>query len=126
MPNELGSGFMPVFVGCLTIFLSCCLMVSTLLFNKKTGKKAEKVFGDNVKGGVLTIAAFTIYILLYNMLGFIIASIVYLFAQMMILSDETNCKPWLFAIISIVLPISVYFLFTKGFHLLLPKGVLPI
>jgi putative tricarboxylic transport membrane protein len=56
--------------------------------------------------------------------GFIISSIVYLFVQMMLLSDNTNRKPVLFAIIAVVLPVAVEALFVYAIKMPLPVGIL--
>lgn len=126
LEGDMSSGFFPMLIGGTLVFLAICLLINTYIVDKKNGEIVDKFFGENIKGGVLTIGAFVVYILIYNFVGFIISSVVYLFIQMLILSDKTNRKPWLFALIAVVLPVLVYFLFTRGFSLLLPKGLLKI
>ena len=55
--------------------------------------------------------------------GFIFSSILYLFLQILWLSDDTNRKPVLFAIIAVVLPVAVSALFAFVIKMPLPKGI---
>ena len=122
--GNLPAGVFPIICGVILMLLAVLLFVETKFIHKKAGEIIEKYVGPDIKEGLLTIGLFAAYILLYRPLGFIVASVLYLFAQMMVLSDHRNLKPILFAVISIVLPITVYFLFTRAFSLLLPKGIL--
>lgn len=126
LEGDMGSGAFPMLIGGTLIFLAICLLINTFIIDKKNGEIVDKFFGENIKGGLLTIGTFLIYILVYNFVGFVISSAVFLFVQMLILSDKTNRKIWLFALIAVVLPIFVYFLFTRAFSLLLPSGLLKV
>lgn len=124
MKDDMSSGFFPMLIGGVLILLAVCLLINAYFVDKKNAKIVDKFFGENIKGGLLTIGTFILYILLYNTVGFLISSVVYLFVQMLILSDKTNRKPWIFALIAVMFSVLVYFLFTRGFSLLLPKGLL--
>jgi len=65
-----------------------------------------------------------VYMLALEPVGFIISSTVYLFVQMMLLSDKTNRKPVLFAIIAVLLPAAVDALFVYAIKMPLPVGIL--
>lgn len=119
--NEVGSGFVAKIVAILLMGLSAILIALTLL--KKAEVAAAKTKED-LKGGALTILALVAYVFLFEKLGFLIATALYLFSQITILGDETNRKLPLFGIVSVVTPIIVYLLFVKGLGLILPAGIL--
>ena len=56
--------------------------------------------------------------------GFILSSIIYLFLQITLMSNEKNRKLPLFAIISVLLPIGVSALFCYVIKMPLPKGII--
>ena len=120
--NEVGSGFVPEVVAVVFMSLSAILIVLTLL---KKGESAATKSNDDVKGGMLTIFALVAYVFLFERLGFLLATALYLFAQITILSNEKNRSLPLFGIVSVVTPTIIYFLFVKGFGLILPAGILP-
>ena len=119
--KDLGSGFVPkIIAGCI-IAIAGVKLIMTL-----TGKKEEKkIENDEDKmGGLLTIALLLIYSVLFNTLGFILSTVLYLFAQMLILSDERNRKIPLFAVIAVVAPVVIYALFVYVIKMPLPAGLL--
>ena len=63
------------------------------------------------------------YMFAFQPVGFIISSAIYLFLQMLILSNKENCKPILFLIISVALPVAVDALFVYAIHMPLPVGL---
>lgn len=118
--NEVGSAFVPR----LTAIALMCL--SGVLIALSLSKKASSETGasaDN-RGGILTIAALAAYALLFDKLGFILATFLYLFAQMTILSDYRNRRLRLFGIISAAAAVAIYLLFVKALNLILPSGIL--
>jgi len=119
--NEVGSGFVPKFVAAVLMSLSG-LLIALALYRKDA---ATTKVGEDIRGGMSTIMALAAYVLLFDKLGFLISTALYLFAQITILSDEKNRKLPLFGVVSVVTPIIVYFLFVKGFGLMLPSGILP-
>ncbi len=56
--------------------------------------------------------------------GFLISSIVYLFAQMVILAPKEKRNFLLLAVIAVVFNIVVYFIFRNALNVMLPKGIL--
>lgn len=72
----------------------------------------------------LTMAVTIFYVMTLKELGFIVGSAVYLFIQMILLSTKKNRKYLSFAIISVVVPLVVYYLFLYAFETFLPLGVL--
>lgn len=122
MAKDLGSGFMPKVIGVSLIVIAVMKLVLTL-----TNKKESKIetSNDNIdqKGGLLTIGIFLFYVITFEMLGFIVSTIVYLFFQMLILSNDKNRNCKLFALISIVFSVAVYVLFVYVINRPLPIGI---
>ena len=64
-----------------------------------------------------------LYMLAFEPVGFVVASAVYLFLQMLLLSDKTNRRPLLFAVVAVILPVAVDALFVYVIKMPLPVGV---
>lgn len=121
--NDVGPAFMPKLVGISIVVLSLIKLIINI--KDKTDTKEDSKSKEGIeKGGIYTLVLVFAYFLVLNKLGFIISTAIYLFLQIQILSkyDEHDIKTKL--IISIVVPVVVFFLFTKGFQLMLPKGIL--
>ena len=120
--SDVGSAFVPTLIG-------WCIVVtgaSKLLFSIFTGLKSENkkiVFDQDFFGGIGTIVLMVLYMLAFQPVGFIVASAVYLFLQMLLLSDSTNRKVLLFLIVSVILPVAVDALFVFVIKMPLPVGV---
>lgn len=118
--KDLGSGFVPkIIAGCIIVIAAAKLIMT--LTSKKEEKKIEN--DEDKMGGLLTIALLLIYSVLFNTLGFILSTMLYLFAQMLILSDERNRKIPLFAVIAVVAPVAIYGLFVYVIKMPLPIGL---
>ena len=120
--SDVGSAFVPTLIG-------WCIVVtgaSKLLYTLFTGLKEENkkiVFDQDFLGGVGTIVLMFLYMLAFEPVGFIVASAVYLFLQMLLLSDKTNRKILLFALVAVILPVAVDALFVFVIKMPLPVGV---
>lgn len=128
IPNKLGdkdvgSGYVPTFIGICILIVAAAKIILAIIDKKPSANKKIQWTQDSL-GGFGTIALMAVYMLAIQPVGFIISSIVYLFAQMMILSDNTNRKPVLFAIIAVVLPVAVEALFVYAIKMPLPVGIL--
>jgi len=121
MGKDIGSGYMPKIVSGSIVALSILKLVLTL--SKRTNEKEKKENSDTL-GGILTIVLLAVYTLSFNILGFILSTVMYLFFQILILSDENNRKIPLFAIIAIVVPVAIYTLFVHVIKSSLPTGIL--
>jgi hypothetical protein len=121
IPKEVGSGFFPLIVAVVFMSLAALLIVFSLL---KKGEATSRS-SEDIGGGTMTILAIITYVALFKVLGFLIATTLYLFVQIMILSNAKNRNLPLFGAISIVTPVIIYFLFVKAFNLILPPGILP-
>ena len=121
--SDVGSGYVPAFIGICMIIVCVAKLIITLTRHDPLDNK--KVNDDSsTKGGVVTIAIILIYMLLFEPVGFILSSILFLFALMNWFANNENRKPVLFAIISVALPIAVSALFCYVIKMPLPKGII--
>lgn len=97
----------------------------------KAGQEAqtineEKKSGPPIRWGmiVLSIVLMAIYLILIDILGFIVASMLYLMAQILILQQNRTVKRVIMVVaISIVVPVIIYLPFRYIFSLMLPLGI---
>lgn len=121
MGKDLGSGFMPKIIGAAIFIIAAVKLVLTLMSRAPSAKAASD---DDLKGGLWTIAALSAYVLLFDRLGFILSTALYLFVQTLVLSNEQNRSLKLFAAISVVTPVAVYALFVYVIKMPLPAGLI--
>lgn len=121
----LGSDFMPKVLAIATGILSILHIISGVGKMKKYVPEEE---AEDEKPEYLrvlaTIVSFTVYVALMESVGFILTSVVYLFVQMCILATKEQRNYILFAVISVVFNVAVYFLFRNGLNVMLPAGIL--
>ncbi|MDT3844220.1 MAG: tripartite tricarboxylate transporter TctB family protein [Bacillota bacterium] len=120
--SDVGSGYVPIVVAGCMIVVSVAKLIITATRKVPTDNKKTKS-DDDMMGGVVTILLMLIYMAMFQPVGFILSSAIYLFAQILWLSDSTNRKPVLFAIISIAVPVAVDLLFAYVIQMPLPQGV---
>ena len=124
---EVGSGYVPRVIAYTIMFVSLLLFVLTLLRGRKTstrGSAGKNKDGKDFKGGVYTIGLLIVYAVLFQPLGFLLSSAIYLFLQILVLSNKENRKYPLFAGLSVIIPVFLYALFLFGFQMPLPYGIL--
>lgn len=121
--KDVGSAYVPTFIGICIIVVAVAKLVLAILDKKPSANQKIKWTQDSL-GGFGTIALMAAYMLAIEPVGFIVSSVVYLFAQMMLLSDKTNRKPILFAVIAVALPVAVEALFVYAIKMPLPVGIL--
>ena len=76
-----------------------------------------------------TLGLIAVYIALMKPVGFVITTVLYLIAQMYVLTPRekrTGKNAVLFAVISLVTSLAIYLCFTRVFYLMLPAGILPL
>lgn len=142
MKKDLGSGFFPKVIGISMIVMALVELFLTIS-SKKNQEKAgtiekieEKAENEEPaeeaaaeadtdrKGLILTVVAMCAYAALFDGLGFIVSTVLYLFAQIMILSTKKNRNIPLFAGISIAASLIVYGIFVYVIGMPLPTGLL--
>lgn len=121
MEKDVGSGFVPKIVAAAIVVIAFIKLLLTLC-DKKQGSASKT--DEDTAGGLLTIAALGAYVLLFQPLGFILSTMLYLFVQTTILSNDKNRSLVQFGIISIVAPLLIYILFVYVIKMPLPGGLL--
>lgn len=121
--SDVGPAYVPTLVAVCIIVSAAAKLILSVLDKDPDNNVKHKVFEDNF-GGIATILLMAAYVLLLEPVGFIIASIVYLFLQILLLSDNTNRKPVLFAIIAVIIPIAISALFFYVIQVQLPVGII--
>lgn len=122
-PNDVGSAYVPHFIGICIVVTALAKLILSIKDNDPANKVKHKLFEDNF-GGIATIVLMFAYMMVLEPLGFLIASAIYLFLQILLLSDNTNRNIPLFAIISVVAPIAIEALFVFVIKMVLPVGLI--
>ncbi|MDR1559574.1 MAG: tripartite tricarboxylate transporter TctB family protein [Clostridiales bacterium] len=121
--------FFPFLVAGLGIGLSLTLVGTNLYHILKRRHKAEarpKTEPPRTCWGMIgaSVLFMGIYFSLMNILGFVVSSVLYLFAQIIVLQDEKNKKTMLItALISILVPAALFIPFRYIFGIRLPLGI---
>ena len=117
----MGSGFFPKV---LAVGIIITALVELYLTYRSNDQTKDDPSDNDIKGGVLTIACICAYVALYDILGFLISTIAYLFFQMVVLSNEKNRNLKQFAIVSVLSAIVIYVVFNNLIGMSLPDGIL--
>ena len=121
--SDVGSGYVPAFIaGCL-IVVSVSKLIITLT-RKDPADNVVKKSDSSTKGGIVTILIMLAYMLVFEPVGFIVSSILFLFALMNWFANNENRNIPLFGVISVVFPVAVSALFTFVIKMPLPKGII--
>ena len=121
--SDVGSGYVPAFIaGCL-IVVSVAKLIITLTRHDPDADKKQKSDSSNI-GGVVTVLIMLAYMLAFEPVGFIVSSVVFLFALMNWFANNENRNIPLFAAVSILLPVAVDALFVVVIKMPLPKGII--
>jgi small-conductance mechanosensitive channel len=128
--SKIGSEFMPRIVLGLLMFLSIIVILEGMKKSKfiefdKTNNNNGITINSIIHNPVfLTLLLIMTYIALLEKLGFLIMTALYLFIQFNILAKREERKQKIFALVAIISSASIYFIFVKGFELILPSGIL--
>lgn len=129
--HGLDSRFFPHIVAGVLAVLGTILLIRGLTNVKNympySGETKKEHKGLSVGGRCVfeTFVAIFIYVTIIDPLGFLLSTVVYLIAQMIILYPEklTKKKLILFVVISIVASAAIYYIFRNVFYLMLPAGI---
>ena len=129
--SKVGPEFMPRVIALLIAVTSIAMIVSA--FNKMRREKIENAqildeemdsSGEKSYTSVLVSVLLMVgYFVLMPYIGFLIMTTIYLFLQMLLLSDKSNKKIVSFFAISIVSSLVTYFIFRSIFYVMLPSGI---
>lgn len=116
-----GGDFMPKLLTTIWMILSVLLFLTGI-------REPQKDSGSvNVKKLIATMALLFLYLFLLKPVGFMIASILYTFIQMLLFvprEDKSKKSYLIFAVVAVVIPIAVNLIFANVFSLILPEGTL--
>lgn len=128
--GTLDSSVMPRVYACILFLLSLILILTSI---KKTGKeeitiktRSDKEIAEEKDKSLSIVKAVILLgvsIFLLGVIGFIPAMSIYMFVSFCFNTKKEERKYPFFAILSIVTAVVVYFIFTRGFQLLLPNGI---
>ena len=125
MPDSdrgIGPGDYPKVICAVLFVLGVIQLASTLISSKGFPLIDFKTINGRYLLRALIMLAFTVlYYKLMRKVGFLITTPIYLFASFMLFGYK---KKIIAAVISIVFSVVVYFLFTKVFLVVLPRGIL--
>ena len=130
---SVGPDFMPKLIGVLFVIFGCALIPECLKKQKEVSAalkdappKEKRSFNQIVKDNVhfITWGWMLIYALLWKPLGFLFASILFMFGAMYLLTIRMEKRNWLvISLVSIIVPTVIYIVFRKEFYLMLPMGL---
>ena len=72
----------------------------------------------------MTFVLLFVYDLLLKTVGFVILTPVYLFLQMLLIAPKDKRKPVWFVVLGMLTTAVIYMIFTWGFSIILPMGLL--
>lgn len=118
--TDPGAAFFPKIMAAFTAILCLILIISALVSKKEEGKSSISLT-PGAKRAFIGLAMFLLYCLLFKSLGFILDTVWLLFATMFLMEN----RRWVqMTIISIAVPVIVYFIFSKLLYVMLPDGLL--
>ena len=121
-PPYAGARVIPNLLGVILAVLSVILIVQGWRKLKAPQEAEEK--GADVLAVAETFAVIIGYTVLLQPAGFILSTVVYLFAQMMVLAPADKRNPVLFIIVSVAFTAFVFVAFRIGLQQLLPRGII--
>lgn len=121
----IDSAFYPIIcaVGLTALSIIQIALAVKKLKSTPDGETASEEQKD-YKSVILTVAWSLVYVILLNPLGFVLSSVIYMVAQMIVLCPKDEQKPVLFVIIAIVAAVAIYYIFRNTLNLMLPAGIL--
>ena len=123
VPSYANSQIIPTLLGILLAILSVCLIFQGVRKLKNGEAVAEKKMSRvDLLSIVLTFAAMCVYILILPTLGFMLSTMIFLFAQITILAPKEKRNYLLFAIVAVVFTALAFVAFRIGLTQMLPRG----
>lgn len=116
----VSAAMIPTIFSVIAVVMSVLLLVKAIVKPEFTEPLTELQKRGLIRG-LLAIADCLVYVLLFKPLGYILSSMLAVFAMMLIFG---NRKWWLMVLISVVLPILLYFAFHGLLQTNLPVGIL--
>lgn len=118
--------FWPRIIGIGGCALSILLFVQSLLEERKrdggVDVKEEEMDPDDKTRSIKTLLLMFLYILGLEYLGFVIMTLLYLFLQILVLTERDKWNYKKFLVIDLVFTFAVFVIFRYGFKMMLPTG----
>ena len=118
--------FWPRIIGIGGCALSILLFVQSLLEERKRDGgvyvKEEEMDPDDKTRSIKTLLLMFLYILGLEYLGFVIMTLLYLFLQILVLTERDKWNYKKFLVIDLVFTFAVFVIFRYGFKMMLPSG----
>lgn len=122
-PSYAGARVFPTLLSILLIILSVCMILQSIRRLKADDtEETQKMSKVDLFSILLTFAAMVVYIIILPYLGFMISTVIFLFAQITILAPKEKRNYLLFAIVAVVFTIIAFVAFRIGLSQLLPRG----
>lgn len=113
----------PIMLGIVLTILGLALLIEELIKNSKnkdTNKETIKLsFGNNGKKIAITVVNAIVYALLFNILGYIISTIIFLEVELLIFGGLKSWK--VSTIVSVLFSVIAFLIFNTFLGLYLPK-----
>lgn len=123
--NSVDAKFFPTIAASALAVLGVVIVIDGLRYARSFDpEEEEKAPKDGVRIVLYTLVAIAAYTYFFNILGFMIASFLFLVAEMAILAPKEKRNYPLFILISAITSASIYYFFTKVLYLILPAGIL--
>ncbi|MDY3280768.1 tripartite tricarboxylate transporter TctB family protein [Dysosmobacter sp.] len=119
MKNDVGSAFFPKVISVAMIIFGVICLVQSLRAEEKESKKTD----SDKKGGWLTVLLIAGYVLIFEPVGFLISTMIYLFLQILVLTPAEKRKWPVIIAISVIAPLAIYTLFVYVISTPLTKGI---
>lgn len=127
---SIGPDFMPMVIGVIMVILAAILLVQSIMgIKKNTAEIKPDEDKPEYKRVIESLVLSLAYVLLLQPVGFIVSTLVYLFAQIFVLAPDVNRTKKdiiIFLIVDVVFTFIVFFLFRYGFKIVLPAGIFTI
>lgn len=123
--DAMGPRFFPQLVSICMALLSILLIVKSFSTHNHSSSYSKL---NNIPKIIATVFILGCYSLLLNKIGFLILTPLYIFFQIILLLSKNEMKKLkniiICLVISITIPIFLYFLFSRVFSIFLPLGIL--
>ena len=124
-PSYASAQIVPITLGILLALMAVLSIVQGVKRLRSTEAKAQQKEGKNdVMAVTLTFAVIIAYVIILPKLGFCLATMIYLFFQMLILAPDSKRNYALFAIVAVAFTAFAFLAFRVGLQQMLPRGIL--
>lgn len=125
--GDINSAFLPKLIAGLMVLLGVLLLIGALRKIKSSAQAQQEKSDSSLLPAAISFANLIVYVLIFKPVGFLVSTVIYLTLQMYIMSPDR--KPSIktlgfWVALAVVVAVAIYFVFTKGFALPLPSGIL--